>query len=96
MGPQGHTKGNAQLIRQNYFSFTQIKLVYYLTRKTLKCNSLVQEICVFLQKEISHCKQLGVSRIFSMTTFTQIMPGSSDSLYSSYFMLENIWHHHFT
>ena len=24
------------------------------------------------------------------------MPGSSDSMYSSYFMLENIWHHYFT
>ena len=24
------------------------------------------------------------------------MPKSSDSMYSSYFMLENIWHHHFT
>ena len=24
------------------------------------------------------------------------MSGSSDSIYSTYFMLENIWHHHFT
>ena len=30
------------------------------------------------------------------TTFTRKMPRSSDSIYSSYFMLENIWHHHFT
>ena len=34
--------------------------------------------------------------IFLATTFTQKMPRSSDSMYSSYFMLENIWHHHFT
>ena len=56
MGPQGPTKGKAQLIRQNDFSFIQIKLVHCLTRKTLKYNSLVQKICLFLQKETSHCK----------------------------------------
>ena len=53
----GPTTGNAQLIRQNDFSFTEIKLVYCLTRKTLKCNSLVQKICLFPQKETSHCKK---------------------------------------
>ena len=56
MGPQGPTIGNSQLIRQNDFSFTQIKLVYCLTRKTLKYNSLVQKICFFLQNETSHWK----------------------------------------
>ena len=56
MGPQGPTIGNSQLIRQNDFSFTQIKLVYCLTRKTLKYNTLVQKICFFLQNEISHWK----------------------------------------
>ena len=39
MGPQEPIKGSAQLNRQNYFSLTQIRLVYCLTRKTLKCNS---------------------------------------------------------
>ena len=28
--------------------------MYCLTRKTLKCNSLVQKLCLFLQKETSH------------------------------------------
>ena len=56
MGPQGLTKRNTQLIRQNDFSFTYIRLVYCLTRKTRKGNSLVQKICMFLQKETSHCK----------------------------------------
>ena len=42
--------------RQNNFSFTLIKLVYCLTRKTRKYNSLVQKICLFRQKESSHCK----------------------------------------
>ena len=55
-GPRGTTKGNAKLTRQNDFSFAKIKLVYYLTRKTLKCNSLVQKICMILQKEILYCK----------------------------------------
>ena len=30
--------------------------MYCLTRKTLKCNSFVQKMCLFLQKETSHCK----------------------------------------
>ena len=56
MGPRGLTKGHTQLTRQNDFSFTQIKLVHCLTGKTLRCNSLVQKICTFLQKETSHRK----------------------------------------
>ena len=34
--------------------------------------------------------------IFLEITLTRKMPRSSDSLYSSYFMLENIQHHYFT
>ena len=34
--------------------------------------------------------------MFLATTFTRKMSSSSDSMHSSYFMLENIWHHHFT
>ena len=30
--------------------------MYCLTRKTLKCNRLTLKICMFLQKEKSHCK----------------------------------------
>ena len=56
MGPQGPTKGNAQLTRQNDISFTLFNLVYCLARESLKCNSLVQKICMFLQKETSHCQ----------------------------------------
>ena len=56
MGPRGPTKGNAQLTRQNDISFTLFKLVYCLARKSLKCSSLVQKICIFLQKETSHCQ----------------------------------------
>ena len=47
---------NAQLIRQNDFCFTWIRLVYCLTKKTFKCNSLFEKICLFLQKETLHCK----------------------------------------
>ena len=56
MGPRKLTKGNTQLTRQNDFSFTQIKLVYCLSRKTLKCDSLVKKNCMLLQKGTSHCK----------------------------------------
>ena len=56
MGPWGPTQRNAQLTRLNNFSFTQIKLEYCLTRKALKRNSLVQEMCMSLQKNSSNCK----------------------------------------
>ena len=36
------------------------------------------------------------STIFLATNFSRKMPESSDSMYSSIFMLENIWYHHFT
>ena len=36
------------------------------------------------------------SSILLASTFTRKMPKNSDSMHSSYFMLENIWHHHFT
>ena len=54
MGPQGPIKENAQLTRQNDISFKLFTLVYCLARESLKCNSLVQKICMFLQKETSH------------------------------------------
>ena len=56
MGSRGLTKGNTQLTRQNDFSFTYIKLAYCFIRKTLRWNSLIQIICMFLQKETLHCK----------------------------------------
>ena len=45
MVPLGPTKGKPKLIRKNDFS---------LTTKTLKFSSLIQNICMFLQKETSH------------------------------------------
>ena len=88
---------------QNYLPPPRLRL----TRKTLKCNSLVQKIWLFLQKETSHCRNsLALqyikqyikqpSSIFLAATFTRKIPRSSNSIYSFYFMLENIWHHHFT
>ena len=40
-------------------------IMYCLTRKTLSCNSLVLKICMFRQKETSHCNSslaLGLQR----------------------------------
>ena len=54
--PRDPPNWNSQLIRQNDFCFTWIRLVYCLTKKTLKRNSLFQKICLFLQKETLHCK----------------------------------------
>ena len=96
MGPRGLTKGNTQLTRQNDFSFAQIKLAYCLKRKTLKCNSLVQKICMFLQKETSHCKNSlalgpqGPKHYILATIFTRKMLESSDFMHFSFLMLENI------
>ena len=56
MGPCGLTQGNILLIRQNDFSLTYIQLLYYLRRKALKSNCLIYNICVFLQKETSCCR----------------------------------------
>ena len=72
--------------------------MYCLTKTTLKCKSLVQKICIFLQKETSHCKNslsLGAQGRKHYIFFTRKMPESLDSMYSSFFMLENIWHHYF-
>ena len=53
----GTHKWNAELTRQNgFFSTFQMKLVYFLTRETLTCNSLIKKKCVFLQKETSHSR----------------------------------------
>ena len=78
---------------------TQIKLVCYLTRKRLKSDSLVQNVCMFLQLKTSHCRDIwcwvsrNPSMVFLAASFTQKMPESS---YSSIFMLENLWCHIFT
>ena len=70
-----------------------------LTRKILKCNNLV----VYFFKKRHHIAKTGwrwiprdPSSIFLATTFTRKMSGSSHSMYSSYFMLENTGHHPFT
>ena len=67
----GPTKENAELNRQNNFSFTYIKLVYCLRRKRLWCNSLVQKMCMLLAKET-----------VLATSFTQKMQKSSDFMFS--------------
>ena len=77
MGSRGPTKENAQLNRQNEFSFTQIKLVYWLTRKIPWCNSLVQKICIFLHRETLE-KQLGVGS-----------PGTTHYIFGNQFYSKN-------
>ena len=56
--------------------------------KTLKSNSLVQNICMFLQQVTSYCKDSSIT--FLATSFIRKITGSSDSMYPSIFMLENI------
>ena len=61
------TQGNILLIRQNDFSLTYVQLLYYLTRKALKSNCQIYNICVFLQKETSRCRD----PIFLVSSLTQ-------------------------
>ena len=71
--------------RQNDFSFTKMKLVYYLRRKALKSNGLIQSIYMFLQKEASQCRDRSV--IFLATSFIGKMSKSSYSMPSSIVIL---------
>ena len=74
MGPPKSTKKDAQLNRQrNDFTFTEIKLVYCLRRKTLWCNSLVQKICMLLQKKTSHYRTLGPRGPISCSNVAKII-----------------------
>ena len=53
-------------------------------------------ICFFyVAKKSWHWITRDPSTIILATTFTRKMPKRSDSMYSSFFMLENIWYHHF-
>ena len=79
MGPRGPTKGNAELTRQNDISFTLFTLVYCLARESLKCNSLVQRICMFLQKETSHFQN----------SFALGPQGSKDYIFGDHFYSKN-------
>ena len=102
MGPQGTTKGNAQLSTQNDFSFTQTKLVWYLIKKHLRVTIWFRKFVCFFKKRhhiatIAWCWiPRDASSIFLATIFTRKVPRSSDSMYSFYFLLENIWHPYFT
>ena len=79
MGPRGPAKGNAQLTRQNDLSFALFKPVYCLEKESLKYNSLVQKICMFFQKETSHCKN-------SLTLFIQ---GPKHYIFGDHYYLKN-------
>ena len=57
---------------------------------------------MFLQKVTSHCQKSlvlgpqGSKHYIFGNHFYSKMPKSSNPIYSSFFMLENIWYHHFT
>ena len=53
-----------------------------------KCNSLVQVICIFLQKESLHCKSVDPSTIYLAASFTQKMPRSPDSIHDIIILLD--------
>ena len=92
------TKGNAQLTRQNDILSTWMKLVYCLTKKALHCNSLIQKIYMFLQKNKSYCK----------INFTLGAQGPKQYIFGDHFYIKNtrklgsmyfsffMGYHHFT
>ena len=102
MGSPGLAKGNAQLTRQIDISFTLFKLVYCLARESLKCKVWFRKFVCFFKKRHHTAKTAwrwvprNPSTIFLATTFTRKMPESSNFMYFSFFVLENIWYHHFT
>ena len=67
----------------------------------LNSTSLVYNLCMFLQKEASHYRdmmELGSqgSKYYIFVNLIDLkMQESSDFIHSFIFMLENIWHHYF-
>ena len=77
--------------------------MYYSIGKTIKSNSVVQNICMFLHKDTSRCRdnsalipQWPKYYIFGIQFYSKKKVESSDSMFFSIFMLENIWYHNFT
>ena len=67
----------------------------YFTKKTPKSNSLVKNICMLLQKETTRQRQLGVEYVgtqalFFGTSFTRLMPKSSNSIIPPFSCKKNI------
>ena len=99
MGLQESTKGNAQLTRENdIFHINQTSVLF----NRDSTYSLVRKcICFFKKrhhtaKAVLHWVPRDPNTIFLVSTFTLKVPESSDSTYFSFFLLENIWYHHFT
>ena len=90
MNLQKSTHGNIQLTGQNDFSLTQITLVHCLTGKTL-WQSSSNYFYVSSEKDITF-----QSTAYFANIFIWKIPGSSDSMYSSTYMLENIWYNNLT
>ena len=65
--------------------------------EALKSDSLVKSMCMFLRKNTSHCKDSSAlgsgdpTTIYLATKFNWKMQVSSYYIYSSTFMLENIY-----
>ena len=54
--------------------------MYCLTRKILKCNSLVEKTCLFLKKETSHCKN----------SLALGLQGPKQYIFGDHFYLKNV------
>ena len=97
MGPRELTKGNTllELTRQNEQCTVS-------QGKHLGVTVWFRKFVCFFIKRHHTAKTAwrwvprGPSTIFLATSFTRKMPESSDFMYSSFLMLENIWYHHFT
>ena len=95
---RGSPKGNTKLNRQNDFSSTQIKLLYFLTRKSIKSISLIQSM--FLQKKRHYMVEIAwrwLSRdpciIFLMNSFPQTNLEQNSKFFS---FKVKLWYHMFS
>ena len=76
--------------------------MYCLAKESLKCKVWFRKFVCFFKKRHHAAKTTwsfvprDPSTIFLATTFTRKMPESSNSMYSSFFMPENVWYHQFT
>ena len=97
MGPREPTKGNSQLEKWLFFDINKNSILF--NKKNTKSNSLLQNICVFLWKEICHWRDSSAlgprgSKYYKLylPVLLKKMLESSDSMYSSVLMLEKkLW-----
>ena len=95
--PQSTDFATIQSIQFHFVSMDALYLskISNLTYSTMRCCHKKHKV-VCINTHMLKMSPGDPHTIFLVTSFTRKMPESSDFMYSSIFMLENIWYHHFT